>query len=341
MASEKRKPDSSIKDRLFDEFYRFSFFKAVDLMEKLYPDKKPLGRTFVPGEEPVRFSVKPGFVFPAGEILNLEQKDEDQPANMEVAFMGMIGPSGILPDWYNEMAIERNRQKDYTLTSFYDIFHHRLITMFYLAWKKYRFPENYQPGATDRLSKKLLSMIGLGTPGLSPMIGLPEESLIFYSGLLSRSVPSAISIEATVEYLADTPARVEQFIDRMLPLDEEDQTHIGQANISLGEDTVCGSYVWENQTKFRVNLGPMGYRDFLRFLPSGDMLGPIFSQIRYMVGIEYEFEIRVFLKRDEVPLCIVGADESDALQLGWTTWSKHPEVIHGEDPNATFSKPGQ
>ena len=156
--------------------------------------------------------------------------------------------------------------------AFYDMFHHRLISLFYLAWKKYRFPENYLSGAKDRLSRHLFSLIGLGTPGLSGRMGLPEESLLFYSGLLSRTVPSALAIEATVEYLSGVRAWVEQFINRMLPLGVEDQTQVGAANSRLGEDTVCGSFVWENQTKFRVNLGPMHYRQFLDFIPTGKLL---------------------------------------------------------------------
>ena len=185
----------------------------------------------------------------------------------------------------------------------------------------------------------MLSLAGLGTTGLRGRIGLPEESLSFYSGLLSRQIPSAVSIESAVAYYSGTAVAVEQFVERMIPLSPEDQTSIGAANARLGEDTVCGSFVWDCQTKFRVSLGPMTLDKFQRFLPSGDLLRPIFSFVRYMVGIEYEFDVRVLLKRDEVPPCILGA-ETPAPRLGWSTWIKTPSHEHQDDPYITFEEEG-
>lgn len=331
--------EETLVGRLFREACRFSFFKAVSLMETLSPGRKRLGEALTPDEEAVRFTVKPGFAFPASDISALAPAEEGRVPEMSVTFMGLIGPNGILPDWYNEQAMERNREKDFALTAFYDIFHHRMISLFYLAWKKHRFPENYLPGARDRLSRHLFSLIGLGTPGLSGRMGLPEECLLFYSGLFSRTVPSAVAIEAAVEYLADVTARVEPFINRMLHLSEEDRTRIGAANSRLGEDTVCGSFVWENQTKFRVHLGPMGFGRFLDFIPTGSLLGPIFALVRYQAGVEFELEIRVHVRRKEVPGCVLGSDAPSASRLGWSTWIKHPDFVHAADPYVTFPDP--
>jgi type VI secretion system protein ImpH len=161
---------------------------------------------------------------------------------------------------------------------------------------------------------------------------------MFYGGLLSRPVASAVAIEATVAYLAGTGAWVDQFIDRLLPLEPEDRTRLGEANARLGEDAICGSHVWECQTKFRVNLGPLGLTEFLRFIPSGDMLRPIFSLVRYMVGAEFEFEIRLHLRREEVPPCILGDRGAAGPRLGWTTWLMNPEAPLGENPHLTFEK---
>jgi type VI secretion system protein ImpH len=336
VATKERKSGSSLKERLSKEFPSFSFFKAVELIESFSSEKKPLGEALSPHEEPVRFSVKPGLSFPPSEISDLNQKDEKGPINMGVTFMGFIGPSGVLPYWYNELALERASYKDFAFSAFLDVFHHRLISLFYLAWKKHSFPVNYLPEARDRFSKYLLSLIGLGTPGLTDMMKLPLESFIFYSGLLSRQIPSAIALEAIVGYFSGTHAKVWQFINRIITFDTEDQTQLGLLNGQLGVDAVCGNSTWENQTSFCVDLGPMAYNRFVRFLPSGDMLNSVFRLVRFTAGIEYEFEIRVFLKREEVPPCILGRKTPTSPWLGWTTWIKSAEMIHKEDPYVTF-----
>lgn len=339
MAAKKRQTDPAVesqplKERLCREFYKFSFFQAVHLLETFSQDSQALGSGLEPEKEAVRFSVKPGLTFPAADITSLEGGDEGSPPQMSVAFMGLIGPSGVLPYWYTELALERVRQKDFGLTTFLDIFHHRLISLFYLAWKKQRFPENYTSGGQDRLTGYLLSLCGLGTPGLSNKIGLPPESLAFYTGLLSMPSPTAVGIEAAVSYLSGVTAEVAQFVERIIPLSPEDHTRIGMANARLGEDALCGSYVWDCETKFRVDLGPMGYDDFKRFLPGGAMLKPIFSLVRYRAGIEYEFDLKIILSRDEVPPCMLGGDSL----LGMTSWLLKPGTKSEEDLYITIGE---
>lgn len=338
MAATKRKPDPALRKQLFDRFYEFSFYRAVYLLERFSKNRKPLGDALVPSEESVRFRAKKGFSFPPSDISDLKDTGTEDWPSMEVAFLGLTGPSGVLPHWYTQLILAREQKKDRTLADFLDLFHHRLITLFYLAWKKHRFPENYQVRARDRLSRYLLSLSGLGTPGLTEMIGLPEEALTFYSGLLSRPMASAVAIESAVAYFADARVRVEQFIERIVDLDPSDQTQVGVANATLGDDAICGSQVWECQTKFRVHLGPVGKKKFVRLMPTGDLLIPIFSLVRYMVGIEFEFDIRIYLKKEDVPLCQLGTTGGDAPMLGWTTWVSTPGYVYNKNIFFTFQE---
>jgi len=338
MAAEERKPGSPVKEDLEREYYGFSFFQAVRLLESLSTGATPLGEATRPRDEAVNFSVRPGFAFPPSEIAALGKEGEDGPCRMEVAFLGLIGPSGVLPHWYNELARERIRQKDSTFAAFLDIFHHRLISLFYLAWKRYRLPVNFRAGARDLLSLDLLSLIGLGTEGLAGRIGLPEEDLIYYGGLLSKAVPSAVALEGVVEYCSGTTARVEQFIPRQIPISPDDQTQLGVANARLGADALCGNWVWDCQSAFRVHLGPMDFDHFVRFLPTGAMSRSVFSLIRFAAGIQYDCDLRLVLRRTEVPPCVIGSPVCPPL-LGWSTWIRAPGFEHPEDPAMVVQSP--
>jgi type VI secretion system protein ImpH len=306
------------------------------LLERLYPENKALGDTLVPSEECVRLGVQPGLDFPPSDISALSTGADGGRPSVDVKFMGLIGPSGVLPYWYNELAQERARQKDTALIDFLNLFHHRLLSFFYLGWKKQRLSANYIPGAGDRLSRHLLSFIGLGTPKLAAATELPPEPLIYYSGHLSRAAPAATGIEAAVEYFTETDARVEQFIERMIPLAREDQTRLGVANAGLGSDAVCGSFAWECQSKFRVHLGPVSFDEFIGLLPSGRKLSGVFSLVRSMAGIEYDFDVCLILRRAEVPPCVLGAEGAAAPRLGWTTWLRSARFSLDQDPRVIF-----
>lgn len=342
MATKERQQNTPLKERLFSEYYRFSFFQAVILLERFArensDDVEEIGKALSPLREAVRFSVRPGFAFPPSDISGLSRGGEGGRPTLEVAFLGLIGPSGVLPHWYNEEACTRAAQKDTAMSAFFDMFHHRLLSLFYLAWKKHHFRVAYRPDVTDRFSFYLRCVMGLGTERLSGKLGLPEESPIYYGGIMSRRQPTVSALSAAVSYFFGVSADVDQFVGRYIALDPGDRTSLGAKNVRLGIDAICGSQVRDSQSKFRLNLGPMSFDMFCRFLPSGDRLRPLFSLIKYLVGIQYEPDVRVILKRDEVPFCRLGTGVTGAARLGCTAWLRSPGVPLDSDRSVIFEE---
>lgn len=329
MATEKRQPDTALRTLLFEQYHGLSFFRAVQLLEMLDPDRQ-VGEQLLPAKESVRFSVKPELRFPPGDISMIRETADKGRVEMQVAFMGFYGPNGPLPHWYTQMAA---REKG--MASFLDIFHHRLVSLFYLAWKKSRFAAGYEGGGGN-CSSYLLSLIGLGTAGLADRVGVSPESLVYFSGWLGRSPCSVKAIEFAAGYLVDADVRVEQLVEQRMEIQDEDLTRLGMANCRMGVDAVCGSKVWEGQSRFRLGVGPLTFRQFRRLLPSGDLFAPLTSLVRFIAGAEYRFEISPCLMRAEVPDCVIGRPAEDSPRLGWSTWMKTPGMTMGRDPSATF-----
>ena len=61
-----------LKDLLYDEPYRFEFFQAVRLLEKIFPEREIVGHDALPAKEVVRFRSRPSISFPASILISLD-----------------------------------------------------------------------------------------------------------------------------------------------------------------------------------------------------------------------------------------------------------------------------
>jgi type VI secretion system protein ImpH len=317
--------DKPLNQELFDEPYRFEFFQAVRLLEKIFSERPPVGYDSLPSKEVVRFRSRPGISFPPSEVYELTEVTDDftgeQKLEMIVNFMGMIGPVGVLPTPYTELVMERIRYRDTSLYAFLDIFSHRAISLFFRAWEKYRFPVSYERGKDD-FTEYLFDFVGLGTRGLRGRLNLDDESLLPYGGLIAQKPHSTRALEQILSDYFNVPVKIKQFTGQWLSLDKESITRLGEANSRLGLNTVVGTQIWDDQSKFRVVFGALKFTEFQAFLPNGTAYKPMKSIIRFMVGEELDFDVQLKLKAKEVPGTILTTRAKRRPMLGWTSFLK-------------------
>jgi type VI secretion system protein ImpH len=283
----------------------------------------------------------PSVSFPASAVYDVERPAGDLPPVVTVTFLGLTGPSGVLPGHYTELLIrlqrgERGPEQE-ALRAWLDLFNHRFLALFYRAWEKYRFYIPYERGEyartePDPFTRALLSLLGLGQPSLRNRLrvscrreedGEPREdvlarvddlALLYYGGLLAHRPRCAVALEAFLQDYFQLPVRVLQFQGQWLHLDVSNQSRLGEGggNCRLGRDAVAGERVWDVQGKVRIRLGPLRYADF---------------------------DVQLVLKADEVPACRLEAGPGIGPRLGWNTWacSRPPEhdaddaVFEGEE----------
>jgi type VI secretion system protein ImpH len=324
----------SVKTEIFEDPTRFEFFQAVRLFEKIFPDRKAVGRESVPVNEVLRFRSRMALDFPASEVHEIaESEDEltgEQKTEMFVNFMGMAGVSGVLPVHYTELIMDRVRYRDTAMWSFLDIFTHRSISMFFRAWEKYRFPVAYERG-NDDFTSFLFDFVGLGTAGLRGRMGLEDESLLPYSGLIAQKPHSTKSLEQILSDYFGVPAKIEQFFGQWLKLYDEDVTRLGKANSALGVSAIIGTRVWDQQSKFRIRLGGLTFREFQDFLPNGTANKALRSIVVFMVGMEFDFDVQLVLKAKQVPGTVLTTRAIRKPMLGWTSWLKSKPFKQDDD----------
>jgi type VI secretion system protein ImpH len=327
---------TELAELLHREPWQFEFFQAVRLLERLSPGGKPVGRFARPSGEIARFGAHPSLTFPASEIQSIQQRPGEPPF-VEVNFMGLTGPLGLLPHPYTSLIRERIREKDYALRDFFDLFHHRIISLFYQAWEKYRFTIAYERGERDRFSHHLLDLIGLGTAGLQDRQDVADDSLIYYSGLLALNTRSAAALEQILADYFEVRVEIEQFIGAWYPMDAENQCHIGEEtgwSEQLGWGAVAGDEIWDQQSRIRIRLGPLTFAQYRDFLPGQSAWRELRAIAKFFARGEFDIEVQLVLNRDEVPPCQLEQQTEDAPQLGWSTWVKSADLCR--DPDETI-----
>lgn len=314
-----------LNQELFEEPYRFEFFQAVRLFEKLFPDKKAVGVWAAPTDEIVRFRSRISLDFPSSEVHevteSIDENNGDRRVEMLVNFMGMVGVSGVLPLRYTELVLDRIRHRDTAMWAFLDIFTHRSVSMFFRAWAKYRFPIAYERG-NDDFTSYLFDLAGLGTKGLKGKMHLEDESLLPYVGLIAQRPHSTTALENILSDYFGIKAKVGQFFGQWLNLSVEDLTKLGVENCKLGFSAIIGTRIWDQQSKFRVRLGPLSFKRFQAFLPNGSAYNALRSIIRFMAGSEFDFDLQLSLAAKQVPGMILTTRAVRRPMLGWTTWLK-------------------
>ena len=341
MATTSRPQDLDVSRSFLGEELRehpgwFHFFQAVRLMHRMLPDREPIGRFAPPHREVLRFSANNLLAFPPSQIQTLDWS-EDGPARMKVNFMGLTGPAGVLPYCYTELIRDRNRSKNHSLEDFFDLFNHRMISLFYQAWEKYRFFVAYERNQQDRLTRYLMSFAGLGTTGLQNRQAVADESLLFYCGLFSMQPRSASALEQALADYFDVPVEIEQFVGAWRALDPSNQCRMEggvQYNDQVGMGAIAGDEIWEQQTRARIKIGPLAARQYLSFLPVGDAWEPLRAITTFFTGGEVEFEVQLVLEREDVPRCELRERGETAPLLGWFSWIKSGAAF-GRNPGDT------
>jgi type VI secretion system protein ImpH len=294
------------------------FFELVRRLERARPERDPVGGWGDPAREVARFVGQPGLATPPRDCA-VVAAGADEPLRLQVAFMGLTGPLGVLPYHYTQLA-GRGRRLGAALQAFLDLFHHRVVSLFYRAWAKQHPAAQHERAGRDLYTAHLADLVGLGTAGLQGRLPVPDEALLHYAGLLMLPSRPAAALEQLLADYFGVPVAVEQFVGGWQPLADETLCRLDDeaTGVALGAGSVVGDEVWNQHARIRLRLGPLARLQYDAFLPSGAALAPLRALAHFFAGEECEVEVQPVLARDEIPACVLG--EGPAAPLGWSTW---------------------
>jgi type VI secretion system protein ImpH len=234
-----------------------------------------------------------------------------------------------MPLHLTEYVRERLRLRgDPTIARFLDVFHHRLLALFYRAWAQAQPAVQHDRPAEDRYAAWLGAGIGLGSemPGQS---SLPTPARLSQAGLLGSRSRHAEGLAKMLAGYFRVPVRIVQHVPQWLALEEADRSRLGYAtnraerlraaasfSAQLGVSAAAGNKVRDRQYRFRIVLGPLTLAQHQAFLPGGAAWRELSDWVLQYCGPGLRWDVQLTLAAPEVPEPRLG----HRVRLGVTAW---------------------
>lgn len=320
MADETGTTASRLEESLQKEPHRYGFFQAMRLLECAYKDRARFGQSQRPSQEPpIRLGQDVSLVFETSTLSSFTRRKAGLMPLLKQRFLGLFGTNGPMPLHLTEYIHERiHFHRDRTLAGFADMFHHRMICLFYRASANTEPTVSYDRPESDRFSTYIGSLAGLGTDALRERDAMPDLAKSYYTGFLSCQSKHAEGLRALLADYFRLTVSIEQFVGEWLDIQDSDLTRLGETPRTggLGCSAILGSRVWSCQHKFRIRFGPLNLSEYLSLLPDGHRIGQLIAIIRNYIGDELSWDVNLVLKKDQVPSAQLG----ESTRLGWTSW---------------------
>jgi type VI secretion system protein ImpH len=314
-----------------------NFMQLCQLLEVRVPDHPGFGERDTHEHEPVRFRPRSRVGFPAGEVACVEL-DEERPhaaPTVRTTFMGLYGVDAAMPSHtIDDIALREEGHE--AVEAFLDQFNHRIVTLLYRAWKKYRYPIGFRPGGTDGHSRGLLSLAGFGWGEKPLRAGLPDSRVLALLGLLIQRTRTPEGLAGVVALaVPGVEVRVDEFYPTLKGAGKpQPLTSTGSARRVPHEGKRRGfasGYVLGERLEYRsraarVTLRPASADQAHDLLPGAWLHRELMALIRLYVGTKADVFLRMEVSSKLVPVPRLGstlpasaAPAGPAPRLSWTT----------------------
>jgi type VI secretion system protein ImpH len=332
----------TLLDRLRRRAWEFDFFQAVWLLERYGGAGVPVGERGPQARERLRFRPDVSLSFPATDVARLhtfrDPLTDEERLLLEVHFLGLYGVSTPLPLHYAVSVVRATEAVgteeaggappdegvlvpgSHPVRDFLDLFHNRLIALFYRSWLKYRYERAFPLQQRDVITGYLLWLIGCAPEWTEATLGVPPVRLLRYAGTLTQHPRSATTLAGLLwDWWGGIPVRVEQFVGQWVPLDPADLNRIGLRNSRLGVDLTVGDQVYDLAGAFQIAIGPVDWDTYVTFVPGGSRFQQTCDLARLYCCDPLAFNLHVTLEPGQVPPLPLVSD-ARAGALGLTTW---------------------
>ncbi|WP_020586524.1 type VI secretion system baseplate subunit TssG [Desulfobacter curvatus] len=324
MAQTKLKSEIELEESISAAPWEWNFFLLIRELDRFFDKKdqetEPTGFSYKVRKEALRFRQKPSLAFPPSDVAGYRPGNDDQAAEMMVNCFGLLGCNGPMPLFLTEYVFERSYQhKDHALRNFLDIFHHRMISLYYRAWAINQITVN-RDWQKDPFSDYIGALINIKGKTRATVDDIPKDARLYYSGRLIQKDMNVEGLCAILKGYFGTRVLMEQFTGQWIPIPRPDRFRLAESEDTglMGQTCIIGRRIWDVNQKFRLVLGPMKLELYEKMVPGSKGFSHLKSWVDNYVGMSFDWDVQLILSADEIP--DFTADKK--IKLGYTSWFK-------------------
>lgn len=301
--------------------------EAFELMRWLETPERRFGRAGGPAQEPARLGQQIRLGPAACEISAWDPGRSEAPAWIAVEITGLFGPEGPMPLHLSRRILERMSERwfpgdpspepgaDRTFLEFCNLLQHRMIAFHYRAFAEAQPAVAADHGGRGQVTIMLAALAGIGLPGITEALDDPDLVLRHATSLASE-IRNPERLEEVLSDLLDAPVQVVEFTPCWQTIPAGLGSRLGLAYASLGRSAVLGPRIYQPQGRAEIQVGPLTLGHYLALAGEGSAQQALCHVLRFVMGEETGFDLRLVLAEGEIPASLLGKGPA----LGRTAW---------------------
>lgn len=279
--------------------YEFSFFQACFLLEKQYNDLPGFtnGTLYT---EPIKLTP---YIYASTPHSTCIEFDLNRNV-FKINAPALIGYNGVLPSYYTEKIFFQEKDKNFFLSDFFNIFHHRYFAI------KYKLEKTYSQVLEKKTKfKEVLSITGLANLKDTQI----KNNMLPFVSLLTHKTKTTNNLLMILQNLINASVQIKEFHPKWFSIPNQNQIKLNRKPFidkALGKETLI------YHACIQIILTFDSFKEYIQYIKNKDLQTQINKTIKYFLNKEIEFEITLKIKKPVTRTIFL----TNINRLGIDTW---------------------
>jgi type VI secretion system protein ImpH len=256
---------------------RLPFVVLIGWLQRLLAAPSQLGADGTALAEAVRFRHDPELCFHDADVVAaelIESPSAPSFVQLTTSFAGLTGAASPLPPTLVEHLCRDDNDETTVQREFLDLFHHRLLALFYRGRLKFDLPRSSAPDGVGRTLDWVLLLAGLAPEHAERLTLLSRAQLLTLSPLLVCYPANAERIAVALRFvfadlLVGAEVHIAELRGAFATLEPSSRVRLG-VDARLGRSSTLGARAPSPAHELAVQLGPLALEACARLAPGGD-----------------------------------------------------------------------